>query len=256
MTKVKDIMAYIEELFPLESALGFDNPGLNVGFPDKDVTRVMVCLDCTSSVVDTAMELNAEMVFSHHPLIFGGIKSIRDDDTKGHIICQLIRGGISCYSAHTNLDAADEYSNSLLAAALGATSDSIHSSEDVFCGVFGELPTTTNLKDFCEKACESLNANGVITYALPETPVKKIFAQGGSFDEDAISAVISNGVDTVVAGEIKHHVMLDLSESGIKGVIAGHNATERIFMRNICSKMEEKFPNVEFVYFDGTERRF
>lgn len=256
MTKVKDIMNYIEELFPLETALGFDNPGLNVGFPDKDVTRVMVCLDCTSQVVDTAMELGAEMVFSHHPLIFGGIKNVRDDDPKGHIICQLIRGGISCYSAHTNMDAADGYSNSLLAQCLGASEESITSLEDAFCGVVCELDKAIDLARFCDSIREELNSSGVITYAYPETSVKKIFAQGGSFDEDAMAAVIEAGVDTVVAGEIKHHIMLELMEKGITGVIAGHNATERIFMSSICAVMEEKFPDVEFVYFDGTERRF
>ncbi|MCQ2528939.1 MAG: Nif3-like dinuclear metal center hexameric protein [Saccharofermentans sp.] len=256
MTTVKQIMDYMEELFPLDTALGFDNPGLNVGDPAREVTRVIVCLDATSQVVETAMNLNAEMVLAHHPLIFGGIKSVRNDDPKGHIIYELIRGGISCYSAHTNLDAADGFSNALLASVLGATEESITSLEDAFCGVVGELPEAVNLDAFCNSAGEALNASGVITYGTPETKVSRIFAQGGSFDEDAMAAVKEAQVDTVVAGEIKHHIMLELMEMGITGVIAGHNATERIFMSNLCDVMNEKFEDVEFVYFDGPERRF
>ena len=119
MTKVKDITDYLESLFPLTSALGFDNPGFQVGFPNNDIDRCIVCLDTTSSVVDAAMELNASLVFSHHPLLFDGIKSISVEDSKGRIISKLIRGGISCYAAHTNLDADDEFSNSILAKRIG-----------------------------------------------------------------------------------------------------------------------------------------
>lgn len=251
---VKDITDYIESLFPLETAAGFDNPGLLVGSKNTEVTRVLVCLDATSMALDAARELNCEMIFAHHPLIFGGINNVCTDFPKGKIISDLLRGGISCYSAHTNLDANDEYSNILLAKALGA--DSVWGSDEVFCGVIGELKEEVSIKDFCENAKTALNASGVITYSMPDKKVKKIFAQGGAFDEDAIPFVIKNNVDTVVSGEIKHHIMLELEDYGIKGVIAGHNSTERIFMKNISEKLNEVFPEVEFVYFDGTERTF
>ncbi len=253
---VKDITDYIESLFPLETAAGFDNPGLIVGSKYKEVSRVIVCLDATSSVVDTARELNAEMIFAHHPLIFSGIKNVCIDEPKGKIISDLLCAGISCYCAHTNLDANDQYSNSILASALGADQNTITGSDEVFCGVFCELPADTSLKDFCEDTKNALNANGVITYSRAENKVKKLFVQGGSFDEDAIPYVVSAGVDTVVSGEIKHHVMLELEDYGIQGVIAGHNATERIFMKNLSEELNKVFPDIEFVYFDGNERRF
>ena len=254
MTKVRDITNFLEGLFPLETAEGFDNPGLMVGSLDADVTSVAVCLDATKDVVRNCMELNMDLVLAHHPLIFGGISSISFDEPKGQIIRDLIRGGITCYAAHTNLDKNSEYSNNVLASAIGLTN--IHEIDGIAYGVCGELESEVTLKDFCERVEEGLRSSGTIVYSLPETKVKKVFCQGGAFDEDSIPAIVSAGVDTVVSGEIKHHVMLDLIDRGITPITAGHNATERVFMSNLCGVLDEAFPEVEFVYFDGRERRF
>lgn len=256
MTKVKDITAFLETLFPLETAESFDNPGLLVGSSDSEVSKVLVCLDATMSAVNKASEIGAQLVFSHHPLIFGGIKSVTDDDTKGHIISTIIRNNMSCYAAHTNLDKNDDYSNKLLALKLGASEESIRHLDNTFCGVYGELNESITVGDFCRDMVASLNSSGFICYAPAERKVGKIFAQGGAFDEDSIRAVADSGADTVIAGEIKHHVMLDLDEMGITAITAGHNATERIFMENLTSVLKEAFGDVDFVYFDGSEKQF
>ena len=254
MTKVRDITNFLEGLFPLETAEGFDNPGLMVGSLDSEVTKVAVCLDATMNVVSSSMELGCNLVLSHHPLIFGGINNINYAEPKGQIIRDLIRGGITCYAAHTNLDKNSEYSNNILANKIGLTN--VSGIDGVAYGVCGELSSKTTLKDFLESVKEGLNSSGTIVYASPETIVKKVFCQGGAFDEDSIPYIQAAGVDTVVSGEIKHHIVLDLMDRGITAVTAGHNATERVFMYNLCAVLDKAFPEVEFVYFDGFERRF
>jgi len=117
--KCGDIIEYMQELAPLHLAEDWDNVGLIVGNRQNEVKRVMLCLDATSKVVDEAVERNVDMIISHHPLIFKGIKKINDDSIVGRKLIKLIGNNISLYSAHTNLDSCECGVNQKLAEALG-----------------------------------------------------------------------------------------------------------------------------------------
>ncbi|HQD28038.1 Nif3-like dinuclear metal center hexameric protein [Acetivibrio saccincola] len=117
--KLSEIIKYIENIAPKSLAEDYDNSGLIIGRKEKDIKRVMVCLDVTSKVVEEAVEKNTDLIVSHHPLIFKGLKRINYDDVKGRIIYNLIRNDIAVYSAHTNLDVADGGVNEHLAEVLG-----------------------------------------------------------------------------------------------------------------------------------------
>lgn len=117
--KCGDIIEYMQELAPLHLAEDWDNVGLIAGSRQNEVKRVMLCLDATSKVVDEAVECNADMIISHHPLIFKEIKKINDDSIVGRRLIRLIRNNISLYSAHTNLDTCECGVNQKLAEVLG-----------------------------------------------------------------------------------------------------------------------------------------
>ena len=119
MYKVKDIMNQIERLAPRELAEKWDNIGLMVGDPDQNVNTVFVCLDVTAENVAAAIDYKANMIISHHPLIFTPLKRVVEDDVTGSIIRTVITNGLSVYSAHTNLDHADGGMNDVLAEKLG-----------------------------------------------------------------------------------------------------------------------------------------
>lgn len=114
-----EIMKYIEDIAPRNLAEDYDNVGLIIGKKEREIKRIMVCLDVTSKVVEEAINKSVDLIISHHPFIFKGLKRINEDDVKGKIIYNLIKNDIAVYSAHTNLDVADGGVNEHLAKVLG-----------------------------------------------------------------------------------------------------------------------------------------
>ena len=119
MISLSDIAGFIEEIAPVRLAESWDNVGLMVGSMDSEVKRVLVCLDVTSEVVNEAVQKKVDLILSHHPFIFGGLKKLDGKDPKGRLIHMLIKNSISVYSAHTNLDFARGGINDYLAELLG-----------------------------------------------------------------------------------------------------------------------------------------
>lgn len=115
----REVVEFIDNLAPQKLAEGYDNVGLLVGNPCKRVERLLVCLDVNMEVVREAVSWKADMIVSHHPLIFKPLKQIREDDSKGAVLYELIKNGICVYSAHTNLDVVDHGVNASLASKLG-----------------------------------------------------------------------------------------------------------------------------------------
>ncbi|TYQ15560.1 UNVERIFIED_CONTAM: dinuclear metal center YbgI/SA1388 family protein [Acetivibrio alkalicellulosi] len=116
--RFKDIIKFMEIYAPSNLAEDYDNVGLIIGGRDNEIKRIMVCLDVTTKVVDKAVEKSINLIISHHPLIFKGLKRINEDDIKGEIIHKLIKNNIGVYCAHTNLDVADGGINEYLAKTL------------------------------------------------------------------------------------------------------------------------------------------
>ena len=141
----------------------------------------------------------------------------------------------------------------VLAKKLGAVPESIKELDDCDYGAYFELPQEVTLGDYMKTVREKLNGSGVISVNSKDNTLRKVFVQGGSFEEDDIPAVVESGADVVVSGEIKHHVTLLLAHKGILSIIAGHNATERVFMENLQKILEARFPNVSFFYDPGYE---
>ncbi len=104
--KVKDVAAAIEAFAPLSLQEEYDNSGLNVGDYEAGVTGVLLCVDVTESVIDEALSLDANLVVSHHPLLFHPLRQLVDADFTQRIVRRALLAGISLYAAHTNLDSA------------------------------------------------------------------------------------------------------------------------------------------------------
>lgn len=245
MTKVIDITSYLDTLFPRETAESYDNPGLITGRNSQEVKTCILALDITSDVLDFAKHSDADMIICHHPLIFGGIDTVCEEDSYGKLLTNMIKNDIASFAAHTNLDKNHEFSNDVLAKTLGG--ESLYNSENVSCGTFCELKEETDLMTFINFVTSKLASTGAISINCKENKVRKLFVQGGSFDEDSIPEIASQGVDTVVTGEMKHHISLLLNEMGINSVIAGHRETERVFMPYLAEVLTTKFTDVRFL---------
>lgn len=245
MTKVRDITSYMDELFPRDTAESYDNPGLLTGAYDRDVNICAVTLDATLDNVRFAREKDAQMIITHHPLIFGGISDVCEENISGKILSELIRSDISMFAAHTNLDKNHGFSNDILACKVGGSN--ITHINEIECGVICDVEGDLTVKAFSDKLIETLGTSGVITYSDPAKKVSKVFVQGGAFDEDVIPYLADYGIDTVISGEIKHHVMILLEQMGISSLVAGHKATEDVFMQNLADVLTKKFPDVSFL---------
>ena len=100
----REIMQVIEASYPRKAALDFDNVGLLAGRSDKEVERVYLALDATDAVIDRAIRAGADMLITHHPLIFSAVKKVTDEDFITRRVIKLIRNDISYYAMHTNYD--------------------------------------------------------------------------------------------------------------------------------------------------------
>lgn len=237
MTTVGNIFDFLCNLAPLELQMGFDNSGFQLGRTSAQVQRVLLALDVTDEVVDEAIELGAQLIVSHHPLIFTPLKSIQDEK-----LLKLAENQIAVISMHTNLDIAEGGVNDVLINLLGATADGVLDSEG--CGRVGNLPQAQQFDDFLHM-CKNLLKNNGLRYYSAGKPVKRLAVMGGS-GGDAIADAVEKGCDTYVTADIKYHQFLEAKELGINLIDADHFCTENPVIPALCAKLAAEFKDVSF----------
>ncbi len=250
MAKVVDVFEYLNELAPVSLKMDFDNVGLLVGDASENVAKCLIALDITDEVITEAVQLGAQLIVSHHPIIFGSVKSVTADDLVGRKIIALVRSNISAICMHTNLDIAEDGVNDALMAALSVKpqrwleacgSDS--SGNIVGCGRIGELDEPMEFVDFMRICKSALNAKG-LRYHYAGKPVKKLAVMGGAGGSSLMEAV-NAGCDTYVTSDIKYNAFLDAKELGINLIDADHFCTENVIVPVLADKLSAKFPDVE-----------
>ena len=241
MNKVKDIKNAIERLAPCSLAEEWDNVGLMLGDAEQYVSTVFICLDVTAENVQKAIDCDADLIISHHPLIFSPLKNILDTDVSGSIISTLIRNNISVYSAHTNLDKADGGMNDVLADKLGL-SDVCHF-KDGTIGRIGELETPVELADFKDFVKNVLDCRSIRYVGTPDETVKTVAVCSGA-GGDGIYSAYNEGADVYVTSDIKHHEAQLAYELGINLIDAGHFETENIICEFLKEYLEEIMPDI------------
>ncbi len=237
--RIKDIIEFTESFAPLSSAMDFDNVGLLVGNENSEVKKAVVALDITDDVIDEALENEAQLIISHHPVIFDALKNIPENS----IVYRLINNNLSALCLHTNLDLSPEFGvNTCLAEAVGVKNASFVEGE---CLYIGELENTTTNKAFAERVKTALNCEG-LRYTLPQKSVKKVAICSGS-GGDLAALAKANGADVLLTGEIKHHDILNANKLGIAIIDAGHFKTEDIVITPFTEKLKKEFSDIEFI---------
>ncbi len=250
MYKVCDITDAIERLAPKELAESWDNVALMVGDSEQTVKTVYICLDVTSENVRCATECGADLIISHHPLIFSPLKRIVEQDVSGSIISTLIREGISVYSAHTNLDKADGGMNDILAEKLGL--EDVRRFTDEECegrdniGRVGELESPAELADFVSLVKSILGCRTIRSVGAPTEQVTRVAVCSGA-GGDGIYTAYRAGADAYVTSDIRHHEAQLAFELGISVVDAGHFETENIICEFMSEYLAERFPQLNIV---------
>lgn len=252
MTKCRDVMEYIEQLAPAELAEDWDNTGLLLGGSDKSISRIMVCLDVTSEALAAAVEKKADLMVTHHPVIFKGIKRISEDDVKGRQLYTAISNGISVISAHTNLDHAENGVNVKLVETLGLENAVLLGKGP---GRTGFLKKGMSFDEFKAYVKERLDIPFIRTVGNPGSGISKVAVFSGSFDDD-LEALLESGVDAVVTGDLKYHTALDAREAGLCLIDAGHFGTERVILPYLAEVLAERFPETEVIMFSQEKDPF
>ena len=219
MLTVRQVYDFINEFAPFETQVAYDNSGLLVGHPDQAVTGVHFALDVTDKVIDEALENGANLIVTHHPMMFSPIKRLVETDYQARLLCRLIRGGISLISAHTNLDQAAGGINDVLAARIGLT----YITGEGFVRV-GTLPASMTAAELAQHISKTLG-DTVRVMGNPLAMVERVgMCSGSGADEWPAAAAL--GAQAFLTGEAKHHIALEAAAAGVVILEAGHHATE------------------------------
>lgn len=232
MVKCQEVMDALERIAPKRLAEEWDNPGLLVGAWNQDVSKILVCLDVSDAVIEQAIAKGADMIVSHHPLIFRGIKKIRTDLPLGRRLQQLLKHDIAVAAAHTNLDIAEGGVNDVLAQAIGLSKLSafVITSQDAHgtiasMGRMGSLPAPMPVQEFAAQVRDALPTEHVRLVETGARPVRKVAICSGSGAE-FISKAAFMGADVYVTGDVKYHEAQQAAELGMHVIDAGHFGTE------------------------------
>jgi dinuclear metal center YbgI/SA1388 family protein len=245
--KLADVIAVLEAAYPPKTAEQWDAVGLVCGDPQEEVTRVLVCVDPTSSTVDEAVEVGAQLVLAHHPLLLRGVNGVPADDPKGALVHKLIRNGAALYCAHTNADSALPGVSDALAKAIGldvtGPLEPAEPSGDTGTGRIGELAEAEPLKVFAQRVADALPATvqGVRAAGDPERLVKRVAVCGGAGDS-FLGLVKSAGVDAYVTADLRHHPASEHVESGGPALVdVAHWASEWPWCEQAAEILREAF---------------
>lgn len=224
--------------------MDFDNSGMQAGHLDAPVSRAVLALDITKDVIVEAVEENAQLIISHHPLIFGGIQSACDSDPlTGSLLLMLIEKGIAAVSMHTNLDIADGGVNDVLLCLLGAEREAVLDSDG--CGRIGTLASAVSMKDFLSVCASALHTKGLRYYDAGR-PVRRIAVMGGS-GGGSLRTAFEKGCDTYVTADIKYNQFLEAAELGINLIDGDHFGTEDPVIPVLARKLAVQFPETDFI---------
>ena len=243
MATIKEIYDYINEIAPFNTQLPYDNAGFLIGDINREVANIGFCLDVTNEVICKAIENKAELIITHHPVIFNKLANVKSDS----LVYSLIKNNIAVISAHTNYDCADGGVNDCLFDTLELTEkqplESAEFKDFPPLARVGKLATPMSAYELARHIKLKLNSPDVRYCANGNDIIEKVVICGGA-GSDLIFDALNMGVNALITSEIKHHEWLFATEKGIALFDAGHFSTEYIAMDPLCKKIANQFPVV------------
>ena len=246
--KCNEVIACRERVAPRCFAEKWDNVGLLAGREDKEIKKILLALDPTSDVVEEAVNWKADLLITHHPLIFSGIKSVTTSDFIGKRVFNLIFQDICYYAMHTNFDVmgmADAVADQLeleKCQVLDVTYQDEISKEGI--GRMGELSRTMSLEECAKYVKEKCRLSSVKVFGDPEKLIDVVALIPGS-GKSYIDLAIKKGAQVVITGDIDHHNGLDAVERGLAVIDAGHYGLEKIFVAYMEEVLRRELPGVQ-----------
>ena len=240
--KLKQFCACMEEIAPRQLALDFDNVGLLVEPDHAEIKKVLLALDCTTVTAREAVDMGADLLVTHHPQFFHGVKSIGFSSPVTGAAALLLRHGVGHFAAHTNLDAAAGGVNDTLAGLLDLRDLAPIPPENI--GRVGVLPAPMKLSELV-KRCNDLLGCRAAYAGDPDRLVSKVAVMGGSGGGD-IDYAQTAGADAYITGEAKHSQILEARERDLPLILCGHYETERVVLKSLLDRLQLLAPDVQY----------
>lgn len=248
--KAYEIAELMEKLSPVRYACDWDNVGMHVGRNDNEIKKILVTLDVSDEAVEKAIKIKADMIISHHPLIFKGIKKVNESDIVGRRILTMAENCINCYCMHTNFDGVGGMAE--LAADRIGLQDCIvleEVCEGEGIGRVGFLSYDMTVKELCNMVKEKFSLDRVALYGNEDEIVKNVAICPGS-GKDEIELALLKGAKAIITGDVSYHYGIDSVAKGINVIDAGHYGIEHIFIDKIYSYLMENTEGIEIVKMD------
>ena len=229
----KKVIELLEKQSPKRYACDWDNVGLLVGREDKEIQKIYIALDATDEAIEEAIANGADMLLTHHPMIFKGMKRVTQEDFIGRRIIRLIQNDMVYYAMHTNFDVmgmadlAADYLGISDTRVLEITSVSETGEEGI--GRYGSLKKEMTVRECCEEVKQAFSLENVKVFGDLERKVKTAAISPGS-GKSVISNALQAGVDVLITGDIDHHEGIDAVAQNMTVIDAGHYGVEHIFI--------------------------
>lgn len=227
--KISEIMAQMEALAPQNLSLDWDNTGLLIGDMNGQVNNILLALDINEEVIDEAISQNAELIITHHPIIYKPIKSITTRTTPGRWMIKLIQNNIAVFTSHTNLDITTPGVNDSLFNLLELKNkDHLKETHEGYSlGRVGDTSKPYTLREFAEFVSKKLNVNIVRYVGDDNTKITRAALCGGTAcDLDMFKAAVKKGAQVYITGDIRYHETQRAQGVGLNLIDATHFATE------------------------------
>ena len=247
--RVRDITAVLESFAPLSLQEKWDNSGLSVGSPEQEVHGILLGLDCTPALVDEAVACGADLIVTHHPLIFGGLKRIAPEDPVGLAVIKAIRAGIAVYAAHTTADKVPAGVSGAMARRLGLVNLSVldpdgtrflsGEEETVGLGMVGDFPEPLDCAAALAKVKEAFGLQVVRCSRFIDTPIRRVALCGGS-GSSLIEAARAAGAQLYLCGDISYHHFFTPDNFVLMDI--GHFESEVEIVDILFSLLKKNFP--------------
>lgn len=231
MATVKDIYNFIDLIAPFNTQEEWDNSGLLVGDKNQNVNKIIFALDITTDVVNQAINCDADLIITHHPLIFKPVSNILSDT----IIYKLIENKIAIICAHTNFDKAVDGVNDTLCNVIGF--NSFEKIEDT-CLNIGCFNNSYSSDSFADEI--KVKLGGTVRYNSLKKDIKKVAVCSGS-GSDYLSLAKELGCDALLTGDASHHAFLDANEMGLALFACGHFETENVSIKPLLERVKSEF---------------
>lgn len=223
--KLSEVYKIIENHYPKHLAMDWDNVGILAGKPDMEIRSVLTTLDITPDVVREAADAGCELILSHHPLLFDGVKNFTEDNFKVKMYAEILRNNMAVISMHTNMDCAENGINQRLAEMLGF-SDITVLEDKTGLGRIGNIEKC-GFYEYAKKVKDILHTPFLKVSGDANRMIERV-AVGSGACSDVLPDAIAKGADLLITGDVKYHIAIEAVQSGINIIDAGHYPTEVI----------------------------